>query len=104
MDIPHPYLSRILAALVHADVLLATAGQTGGYELARPPGRITLLDVIEAVEEPTDLERCVLRGIPCRPNAPCSVHSSWSSAQNALRRELRKTTFARLVREEHRLS
>lgn len=100
MNIPATYLSRILASLVHANILVATAGHSGGYELTRPPGKITLLDVIEAVEEPTELTRCVLRGIPCRPNQPCAVHSSWVAAQEALASQLRRTTFARLVRED----
>lgn len=98
MNIPPQYLSRILATLVRSGILIATAGQTGGYQLARPPGKLNLLDVIEAVEETSEPTRCVLKGIPCPPHEPCVVHTTWITAQNALRRELRGTTFAQLVR------
>lgn len=53
MSIPHRSLSRILAELVRADVLRATAGREGGCELARPPERMALLEVIDAVDRPT---------------------------------------------------
>lgn len=100
MNIPPKYLSRILAQLVRADLLVATAGQTGGYQLARSPGKIHMLEVIQAVQEPLELTRCVLDGIPCRSNQPCAVHSSWLTAQNAMRAELRRTNFATLVRKD----
>jgi Rrf2 family protein len=100
MNIPAKYLSRILAQLVRADVLIATAGQTGGYQLARAPGKIHMLEVIQAVQEPLEVTRCVLDGIPCRPHQSCAVHNSWLAAQNAMRRELRNTNFAKLVRKD----
>ena len=100
MDIPPKYLSHILSALVHHNILIATAGPTGGYRLARSPSKIRLLDVIEAVEHPVELDRCILHGSPCSPDQPCAVHSSWLTAQNAMRRELRRTTFAQLLRQD----
>ena len=100
MNIPPKYLAHILATLVRADILVATAGQLGGYELARAPGKIRLLDVIEAVEESPEPARCVLQGIPCASSDSCAVHSHWLSAQDAMRRELRRTTFAHLVRSD----
>ena len=100
MNIPPKYLSHILAALVHGNVLVATAGQSGGYELVRTPSKTRLLDVIEAVEEITEPDRCVIEGIPCNPDQSCAIHSHWLAAQDAMRRELRRTTFAQLVRDD----
>ena len=100
MNIPQKYLSRLLAQLVRADILQATAGQSGGYQLSRSPGKIHMLEVIQAVQEPIELTRCVLDGIPCRPHASCAVHGSWQKAQNAMRRELKNTNFATLVRRD----
>lgn len=100
MDIPPKYLSHILAALVRHHILIATAGPVGGYQLSRPPSKIRLLDVIEAVEDSVELDRCILQGSPCSPDQPCAIHSSWLTAQNAMRRELRQTTFAELLRQD----
>jgi Rrf2 family protein len=52
MEIPHPYATQILANLVAEELLIATAGPDGGYELARPADEISLLEVVEAAEGP----------------------------------------------------
>jgi len=100
MRIPRNYLSIILAELVHAGLITATAGKDGGYELARRPTQISLLEVVEVVEGPVTLERCLLRGIPCGGNGYCAAHETWSSAQEGLSKRLARTSFARLARED----
>lgn len=94
MDIPHRYLTQILANLVQQGVLTAVAGPTGGYVLARPSQEITLLEVVEAAEGPIGLEQCVLRGGPCSWENSCPVHIPWARAQTALAEQLAATTFA----------
>ncbi len=51
------YLLKIMQQLVRANVLRSKRGPRGGYSLARPPKKITMLEVLEAVEGPlsTDL-------------------------------------------------
>lgn len=97
MNIPGGFLSQILASLVHAGLVRATAGPDGGYVLARPPAAISLLDVVEAVEGPAGLQRCLLRGIPCGTSQLCAVHDAWSRAQDATTDVLAATSFAELV-------
>lgn len=97
MSIPQKYLSRILADLVRAGVLRATAGQDGGYELVAPPGSVALLDVIEAVDGPTELRECLLRGTPCNTGHTCSLHDPWVEAEGAMLARLRATKFEQLL-------
>lgn len=97
MDIPHRYLTQILANLVQHGILEAVAGPTGGYVLARPPEEISLLEVVEAAEGPIGLEECVLRGGLCSWQDSCPVHIPWARAQNALAEQLAKATFADLA-------
>jgi Rrf2 family protein len=98
MQIPEQYLPRILADLVRSGLISATAGRDGGYELRRPPSQICLLDVVDAAEGAIELHECVLRGTPCGEDGTCAVHDAWSKAQEALLRQLRRTTFAEIVR------
>jgi len=51
-DIPLEYLLKILQQLVRAHVLRSKRGPSGGFALAKPPSRISMLHVIEAVEGP----------------------------------------------------
>jgi Rrf2 family protein len=50
--LPEKFLLKVLHPLARAGILEAVRGPHGGYRLARPAGRITLLDVVEAVEGP----------------------------------------------------
>jgi len=51
-DIPLEYLLKILQQLVRANILRSKRGPRGGFSLARPAKKITLLQVVEAVEGP----------------------------------------------------
>lgn len=51
-NIPLEYLLKILQQLVKANVLHSKRGPRGGFSMARPIKKITMLQVIEAVEGP----------------------------------------------------
>jgi len=51
-DIPLEYLLKILHQLVKANVLRSKRGPRGGFSLARPASKISMLQVIEAVDGP----------------------------------------------------
>jgi Rrf2 family protein len=48
-DIPLEYLLKILQQLVRANVLRSKRGPGGGFSLAKPTNKITMLEIIEAV-------------------------------------------------------
>jgi Rrf2 family protein len=50
--IPERYLLKVLGPLVSAQVLRSLKGPNGGYRLARPASKITMLEVVEAVDGP----------------------------------------------------
>ena len=50
--IPGLYLLRVLKPLVSAQILQSLKGPNGGYRLARPATKITMLEVVEAVDGP----------------------------------------------------
>ena len=97
MDIPGRYLPQIMAPLVRQHLVMATAGPDGGYELARPPASITLLEVIEAAEGPLVREQCLLQGGPGDWEQVCPVHDVWAQAHDALGHRLHSTTFQELA-------
>ncbi len=101
MHIPPAYLPQILADLVRQGILVATPGRDGGYELARPPRAISLLEVVEAAEGPLNAIRsCVLRDIPCGQHGFCAAHEAWTDGQQALARKLAGTSFATLAKRD----
>ncbi len=54
-DIPQHYLEQILVVLKKAGVVESTRGAQGGYVLARPPGRIAVLEIMECLEGPLEI-------------------------------------------------
>lgn len=68
---------KILGKLVSSGIVESYKGNRGGYELARPASEITLKDVIDAVEGPYRLSRCVGEGGAGSATAarPAAVHS-----------------------------
>ena len=53
-DLPAPYLEKLLIEMRRAGLVRSVRGVQGGYQLARPPARISLGQILEAVGEKTD--------------------------------------------------
>jgi Rrf2 family transcriptional regulator, iron-sulfur cluster assembly transcription factor len=97
MSVPLSYLPQILAELVRAGLVVSVAGPHGGYELAKAPADISLLDIVRATEGEVASTQCVLRGGPCRWEGVCAVHVPWSRAQRALLDQLEATSLAEVA-------
>ena len=98
------YLAKHLSALVRCDILISVNGPAGGFRLQRPADKITLLDVVLAIEGDAPAFRCaeIRRNGPGAPDAsayikPCGIKSAMLAAERAWRGELAKTSIADLV-------
>ena len=97
-DVPAAYLAKIVQALARAGLVRTHPGARGGVALGRPPDHITRKDVIEAVEGPIHLNRCVVRPDACARDRFCSVPPVWLRLQALVTRELEAVTIAALAR------
>jgi len=100
------YLLKHLQALSGAGILHTVPGPKGGYRLARPAEKITLLDIVLAVEGPAPAFRCNeirQRGPNPAPDRfflkPCNISAAMLKAERVYRAELAKTTIADLGAE-----
>ncbi|HLU42770.1 MAG TPA: Rrf2 family transcriptional regulator [Microthrixaceae bacterium] len=78
------FMPQVVSPLVRKGWVSSDPGPTGGYALQVPPEEISVLDVIEAIEGPTDTTHCVLADRPCGETGFCSLHGPWSSARDLL--------------------
>jgi len=62
-----------------------------------PSQEVTLLDVVEAIEGPTQLNLCLGTGQTCERKTWCGVHPVWQKAQMALTEVLSGVTVAQLA-------
>lgn len=86
--IPQRFLIQVLGRLSDRGLVTAALGRNGGYRLSRPAARISLLDVVTAIEEEPVDRRCVLRGGPCLPDGSCLVHEAFTAARDRFLGEL----------------
>ncbi len=100
------YLLKHLQALSGAGILHTVPGPKGGYRLARLAEKITLLDIVLAVEGPAPAFRCNeirQRGPNPAPDRfflkPCNISAAMLKAERVYRAELAKTTIADLGAE-----
>lgn len=105
-ELPLPLLRNILKRLTSCGLVISSRGPQGGYRLAREPERISLAEVVEAIEGPVQLAVC------CRPDgdaagqATCELEGSCEVQQpirriNRLMREvLRTITLAQVAADD----
>ncbi len=96
-DVPAAYLGKIVQTLARAGLVRTRPGPRGGVWLAAPPEAITLRRVIEAVEGPIALNRCVTTPSQCPRDRVCPVHPVWLRLQALVVRELDGVTLAELA-------
>jgi Rrf2 family protein len=96
--IPENYLRRLLIELKRGGVVASQKGPSGGYMLARPPGRITMADVVEIIEGDYSPVDCLDDGTnaPCSREQPCPMRDIWREVREAVNSVLRRTTLQTL--------
>jgi Rrf2 family protein len=99
--IPPRYLEQIFQRLRRAKLVEGKRGPGGGYVLGRPPGRITLRDVVEAMEGPTD-RWLGPAGRGRAPPAPYRPSFLWPRLAARFAAALAETTLEDVCREAAR--
>ena len=96
-DVSGHFLSKVLQQLVRSRLIRSQRGAGGGYVLATPADRVSLLDVVEAVEGPVRLNQCIEEEPPCERKAWCPAHEIWAEAQAAVTNVLGAASMATLA-------
>jgi Rrf2 family protein len=95
--IPPSFLAKIISQLSIAGLLHTSRGARGGVTLARQAGEITLLEVIEAIDGPIQLNECVGDTSNCSFDKDCPLRPVWCEAQEQLVGRLKSTNFADMI-------
>jgi Rrf2 family protein len=95
--VPQAYLSKIIQALARVGLVRTQRGTRGGISLLEDPRVITLRQVIEAVEGPIYLNRCLVRPGLCPRDRFCPVHPVWARIQEIVTHELDSVRVGDLV-------
>jgi len=96
LDIPYKFLARIMTDLVKSDFIVSIRGREGGFKLAREASSISVLEVLNAFNEFTDSDKCIL-GIGFCSGADsdlkCILHDKWAEPRDMIRKMYEETTI-----------
>lgn len=93
------FLSQTMSPLVQRGWVRSEPGPTGGYVAVADLNSLSVLEVIEAIDGPTDSGRCVLAPRPCSKDVPCAMHVPWTRARAQLVGELGRTFLSEIAAE-----
>jgi len=95
--LPHPVVSKMLKTLAGAELLQSHRGAKGGYSLARDPERVTVADILEALEGPLALMECSAGPGHCEQESSCGVREPWQRINRSVQAALEAMTLAELA-------
>jgi len=102
LSIPKPTLVKILQNLNIANIIETKEGKQGGIRLMKEPSKITVLEILEAIEKGKPLFQTSFNILAegRRPNnAQKSIKNILADAENQLKKELSKKTIAEILVE-----
>lgn len=94
--VPEGYMSKVLNTLARAGIVTSQRGPTGGFSLASTPDRLTMLEVVEAVEPLPRVKVCPL-DLEEHDGSLCPLHSVLAALVEDTGRRLGETTIADLI-------
>jgi len=97
-DITYQLACKLMQKLHNAKLVKSCMGPTGGFRLSKDPSRISLLEVIEAIQGPIELNRCLLNVDACPRQPDCPVSKRLAELQKHIRRYLDSVTLDKLIR------
>ncbi len=96
-EISLKYLDRILSSLKAAGLVKALRGAKGGYILNSPPSRISVSQIVEALEGPLELVGCIKNKNFCHRVNSCVTHDIWYELGKAMEVVLKTTSLEDLI-------
>jgi len=97
IGVSQPFMAKIFQQFNKIGLVRSYRGIGGGFTLGRQPGEITLLEIVEAVEGPIVLNRCVLAEGICSRDSTCTVHPVWKEVQDQMKAILQSVTLDHLA-------
>lgn len=94
-----PTVSKLLKNLGKANIVSATRGAHGGYELARSADDISAADIIDALEGPVSITECSSDDSQCNYEDVCNTGTAWQKINSAIRSALTDVSLSELARD-----
>jgi len=97
LNMPRPFLRKILQTLNKKGLLDSSKGKGGGFTLAVPPGEITLTDVMEIFQGPLRLNECKFKKSDCPHINDCPLKKKIDEIEKEVILRLKAITLESLL-------
>ena len=91
--VSYPLACKLMQRLHGSKLIGSCMGPKGGFSLARAPSQLTLLEVVEAIQGPISINRCLLSSDACARQADCVVRVKLAAIQENIVSSLAGITF-----------
>lgn len=99
LDLPSPFLAKILQQLAKQKILSSSKGPHGGFSLLKDPRKITLIDIVNTIDGYDTFTNCIMHNGSCegveKEGKHCPLHEDYEKS----RRELIKLFSNRTIHE-----
>jgi Rrf2 family protein len=97
LNVPAPYLAKILQAMSKGALLSSFRGRLGGFCLREPAAQISLMRLLQLTEGADFTQSCLLGLKRCSDETACPVHARWLPIKEKVIEMLNQMTLAELA-------
>jgi Rrf2 family protein len=101
LDLPTPFLAKILQQLAKKKILASSKGPHGGFSIKKDPQKIQLIDIIKSIDGEDVFDNCIMHNGTCtsveKENKPCPLHEDYSKTRKGMIELFTNTTIYDLV-------
>jgi Rrf2 family protein len=102
LNLPAPFLAKILQQLARHKILNSVKGPNGGFSLMKKPESLTLLDIVKIIDGEALFKNCLIHDGTCpevkKSRKTCPVHNDYSTLRADINKLFRGKTIAELVK------
>ena len=99
--VPPTYLAKVMQALAKSEIVASSRGVGGGYTLNRDPAKLTVLEVVNAIDPIQRIHGCPLK-LASHGKKLCGMHARLDHAMALVEEVLRNSTIADILDEKSR--
>ena len=96
-NISYQLCCKLMQKLARAKLVQSCMGVKGGFELAYEPAQVNLLEIVETIQGPLSMNRCLLGKDTCEKQSTCPVRVKLSEVQGSMVEYLRGTSLKDLI-------
>ncbi len=100
LNLPSPFLAKILQVLVRRKILSSTKGPNGGFSLVRDADKISLYEIVTIIDGDDVFRQCMISLRTCNENnVPCAVHKNFEPIRVEMMRLFMEQTIQDLAKD-----